>query len=486
MTRPTLEGPRREGPRGPGAIRRSRLSALAALGLCIVVLCGATVRTSWHAGDIPAFARQYRTACSTCHTAAPKLNVLGEAFRLNGYRMPATDLLVRHDGPVPLGNDAWKDQWPRAIWPGELPGQPPFALRIQSDLQATNDESSASEVSYRFPNEIYLLAGTTLGEGIATFLETEWSREEGLEVVQAKMAFQDPLPMLPDRLLNVWVGMQNPYLFTFADRQIDRASRQGFRWQSFRPADAQFLNPTTADELGSSNEFHLGLTEPSIELNGLLTGRLYWGAGVGQGAGEATADNNGYKDVYYKLRYKFGGLDLQGAYGPSGHPVPGAGGQLLDRSLTVEHFGYFGGEPAPDGSTSRHRSFGVNARALYGPWDVGVGFVRATHENAWSGQAPGDLVTASIFGKAEYLVFPWLMGSAKFERFQADIPDEARALGYTDGEVDEVRVMPGFVALLRQNIRGVLEVDWSVRDAARRAQGLRRPVSLWLRLDIAF
>ena len=37
--------------------------------------------------DIPAFARMYRTSCSTCHTAAPKLNVLGEAFRLNGYRL---------------------------------------------------------------------------------------------------------------------------------------------------------------------------------------------------------------------------------------------------------------------------------------------------------------------------------------------------------------------------------------------------------------
>jgi hypothetical protein len=60
--------------------------------------------TPWrHAAPIPAFARMYRTACSTCHTAAPKLNVLGEAFRLNGYEMPQTRLLERADEPVPLG-----------------------------------------------------------------------------------------------------------------------------------------------------------------------------------------------------------------------------------------------------------------------------------------------------------------------------------------------------------------------------------------------
>ena len=54
---------------------------------------GVTVRR----GDIPAFARKYRTGCTTCHTAAPKLNVLGEAFRLNGYRFPENDALLRRD-----------------------------------------------------------------------------------------------------------------------------------------------------------------------------------------------------------------------------------------------------------------------------------------------------------------------------------------------------------------------------------------------------
>ena len=84
--------------------------------------------------DIPAFARMYRTSCSTCHTAAPKLNVLGEAFRLNGYRFPENDKLLRRDSAVVLGGEAWKDLWPRAIWPGEIPGTVPLAFRVANDL----------------------------------------------------------------------------------------------------------------------------------------------------------------------------------------------------------------------------------------------------------------------------------------------------------------------------------------------------------------
>jgi hypothetical protein len=400
--------------------------------------------------------------------------------------MPDNELLLRYDDPIPLGNDAWKDEWPRAIWPGEVPGQVPLAFRIQSDVRFTNDESAATNFTYRFPNEVYLLAGSTLGDGIAAFLETEWSREGGLEVLQAKMAFQDPIPGLPERLLNVWVGMQNPYLFTFADRQIDRAARQKFRWQTFRPSEVRFTNPTTDDELASVNDFRLGLTEPSIELNGLVTGRLYYGIGLAQGAGSGTTDNNNRKDVYYKLRYKFGGLDLRGEYGRTGRPVTGTGGQLLDRSVTVEHFGYFGSEPSADDTEDRHRSFGFNVRTLYGPWDVGVGFVRSRYDSPWPNQVQGGFSTSSVFGKAEYLVFPWLIGSLKLDLFQADIPSEALALGYTQGRVDQMRLLPGVIALLRQNIRGVIEVDWFARDEALNAQALRRPVSVWLRLDVAF
>src|ERR1700675_150022 len=77
------------------------------------------VATESTALAVPAFARKYQTSCQTCHIMFPKLNAVGEAFRLRGYRMPGeTEELVKQP-PVSLGARAYKKLWPQAIWPGE-------------------------------------------------------------------------------------------------------------------------------------------------------------------------------------------------------------------------------------------------------------------------------------------------------------------------------------------------------------------------------
>jgi len=397
----------------------TRLSGLVSvIGMAFVV---STPATSAVASDrpgessrIPAFARMFRTTCSTCHTAAPKLNVMGEAFRLNGYRMPASGLLIRRDDPLPLGDDAWKDEWPRSIWPGEIPGQIPLALRLQTDAQITTQSDGDHVATYAMPHEIYLLAGGSLGGSVSTFLEMIWSPDEGLEVAQAKVLFQD---LIGEGGLNLWLGQQNPFLFTFTDRQIDRAARVKLAWQEFSPSELVLTNPSTGAELTSESDFKLGGTLPSVEINGLLTRRISYGVGLAQGAGAVTDESGGAKDLYYKVRYKLGGLDLRGSYDPGGGPVLSTGGQLLDRSLTVEHFGYFGSDPAgPKGS---QRSFGVNVRGLLGRTDIGVGYVWSRYDDPWNSQANGDLEVATTFGKLEYLFFPWLIGSLKADELRS-------------------------------------------------------------------
>lgn len=432
---------------------------------------------------IPSFSRKYRTTCSTCHTAAPKLNVLGEAFRLKGYRFPENDALLRRDEPVPLGEEPWKDLWPRAIWPGELPGAAPIALRLQNDLQLTRDQESAYRWTFRFPHEVYLLAAATLGEGLAAFFELEWSRELGTDLVQAKLEFQDLVPGLPPRALNLWVGLQNLYLFTFADRQIDRAARQPFLWQQFRMAELELRNPVTGQTLRSSNEFQLRRTQPALELNGLAGGRLYYGVGLAQGGSSRSTDNNNHKDVYWKLRYKLAGLRLDGTYPPGSGPVLGGRGQLMDRSLTLEHFGYLGAEPVGDAQDD-YRAYGVSLRWLYGPLDLGVGYVRARHQRPWGTPQAGDVRYSSLFAKGEHLLLPWVLASLKWEHL---VPRAvASRQGFTEGGAAQTRVLPGLVLLIRQNVRGVVEAELFAADPPLLLPGGKRPHNLWFRLDVAF
>src|SRR5512142_736558 len=54
---------------------------------------------------VPVFSRKYQTSCQTCHSAFPKLNPFGEAFRLNGYRMPKETEDQIKQTPVSLGSE---------------------------------------------------------------------------------------------------------------------------------------------------------------------------------------------------------------------------------------------------------------------------------------------------------------------------------------------------------------------------------------------
>ena len=115
-------------------------------GLCIVfaslavgfVVFGGGVRT---AEAVPAFSRKYKTSCQTCHVVFPKLNPFGEAFRLNGYRMPGeTEELVKQV-PVSLGSEAYEKLWPKMVYPSTLPGNVPLAINVKFGNQQSNPDA---------------------------------------------------------------------------------------------------------------------------------------------------------------------------------------------------------------------------------------------------------------------------------------------------------------------------------------------------------
>jgi hypothetical protein len=100
----------------------------------ILVLPVLSVRVSF---AIPAFSRMYGTSCSTCHIDFPKLNDFGKAFKDAGFKFPKDDESVIKIPPVMLGAPANAELWPKAIWPGTIPGQPPIGLRYNNYFQYT-------------------------------------------------------------------------------------------------------------------------------------------------------------------------------------------------------------------------------------------------------------------------------------------------------------------------------------------------------------
>ena len=86
---------------------------------------------------IPAFSRLYGTSCSTCHIDFPKLNDFGKAFKDAGFKFPKDDESMLKIPPVMLGAPANAELWPKAIWPGTIPGIPPIGLRYNNYFQFT-------------------------------------------------------------------------------------------------------------------------------------------------------------------------------------------------------------------------------------------------------------------------------------------------------------------------------------------------------------
>ena len=85
------------------------------------------------AGAVPIFSRKYQTSCSTCHYAFPQLNAFGKAFLNNGWRYPGGDANFRKEEPVSLGSEAYKQVWPNAIWPSDIPGAAPLMARLNEN-----------------------------------------------------------------------------------------------------------------------------------------------------------------------------------------------------------------------------------------------------------------------------------------------------------------------------------------------------------------
>src|SRR5687767_11956872 len=116
---------------------------------------------------LPVFARRYETSCTTCHVVIPKLSPFGIAFRNNGYRIPTNDARLIKFPDVPLGAPAWKQLWPKAVWPGAIPGIPPIAVRVMTDLNIR--PTAPININFDFPQGLTAYFAGPAGDSFSFF-----------------------------------------------------------------------------------------------------------------------------------------------------------------------------------------------------------------------------------------------------------------------------------------------------------------------------
>jgi hypothetical protein len=376
------------------------------------------------ADAIPAFARKYKTTCVTCHAPFPRLTALGEAFRLNGYKLPAGDELYVKDQPLSMGAAAYKTVFPQAIWPSDIPGMPPVSFQFVSDFNVDIGGTKASRTTLDFAHELELFAAGAFGENLSFFSELEFEGDEF--AFEGWLMWEDILKgSLGENHLNLKAG-------TVGAHEIDLPnSKSGNRISRER-----YLHQT-----------ELALEPDSgVELNGF--GRSWrYAVGVVEGDG-ATSE----KDYYGTLNFKIGGLGFDGSGGTTaeGGLATAPSGYWRDDSILVGGFAYRSKIGPTDANFDR---FGLDARLNYKDVSLSAGYITGDDDSTADKKK-------IFFGEVVYFAFPWLQPFARFERLSSDLAN-----------ADKARIIAGSAILARANVRVTVEGRFFTKNEPKVAAG---------------
>ena len=372
---------------------------------------------------IPSFARKYKTSCSTCHYAFPKLNGFGKAFKNNGYRYPAgQDLEMTKEEPVSLGADAYKKVWPNAIWPSDFAGTSPIALNAIGRFHYDNAVNNKKSAYFEIPSVFDFFYAGTLGDKISYFGEVELAHS-------AEVSYQfgvnyDFIPGFHLKLGSVGLENATPDMLTLTaeDYNVGSLQNQSGSWQ-------------LTDGAGGGVELWGAVNGPGGK------GGFTYNVGVGNGqSDENNFDLNKKKDYYGRVTYKIGGL---GEIGGTAGQASEQSAFYLDNSLRFGGFVY-SGTAISDSANDKFSVIGG---------DIDWWFKRlnmtAVVMQMKSNYLDTKRTSVAYFIEGNYVIYPWLIARARYEYTDPDTNDNNNQVANN--------ILPGIVVMVRANVKFSLE-----------------------------
>jgi hypothetical protein len=390
--------------------------------LTIILLMGLSLLVR-ETQAIPSFARKYKTSCSTCHYAFPKLNGFGKAFKNNGYRYPAgQDLEMTKEEPVSLGAEAYKKVWPNAIWPSDIPGTAPIALNAIGRFHYDNTVNDKKSGYFEIPSVFDFFYGGTLGDKISYFGEVELTRTADVEYQFA--VNYDFKPGFHLKLGSVGLEDATPdhLTLTAEDYNVGSLQNQSGTWQ-------------LTDGAGGGLELWGAGNGPAGK------GGFTYKVGIGNGhSDDNNFDLNRKKDYYGRITYKIGGLgEIGGTTGQASNQSE----FYIDNSLRFGAFVYKG-TANPDSTRDKFSVIGGDIDWWYKR--INMTAVVLQMKSKYLGTNRNSL---AWFVESNYVIYPWLIGRARYESTDPDTNDNSNQV--------ENNILPGIVVMLRANVKFSLE-----------------------------
>ena len=385
----------------------------------------------------PVFARKYKTSCSTCHYAFPKLNAFGKAFKNNGFRYPAgTDEEMRKEEPVSLGSEAYKKVFPDAIWPTDIPGTPPLAFRAIGRFLKFDKNTEDGKSSFEMPHELALLFAGTFDDHISYHGEIEF--EHAAEIgYDFKVQYDfSPAAHLAFGTVGLNHMMAEDLRLTANHYNIVNLRNQSGTWR-IRSGAAGGI------ELWGAGNGPGG------------RGGFTYAAGVGNGQRDGeNYDKNKSKDFYGRVTYKIGGLGEIGGTEGQGSSTSAF---YIDNSFRIGGFAYSGTAVASAGDDD----FSVIGGDI--DWWFNRLNVVAAAMQMKSTYAGFERKSFTYFSEANYVLYPWLIAYARYEFTDKNTDDNLNA---------QTTILPAIVAMVRANVKCSLEYKIPLDSAGKNTGGL--------------
>jgi hypothetical protein len=430
---------------------------------------------------IPPFSRQYGTSCSTCHVDFPKLNDFGKAFKDAGFKFPKADEDFIKIPPVMLGAPAQKEMWPRAIYPGNLPGMPPIGIRYATFFQVLSRNRNNFNTGEFIPRTdfqngtlSFFMAGN-FGSDIAYWIDDDIAAggsgaEGGMGDAYLKFVNIGRFLKLPKDALSLRIG-QFELDLPFSPARSWNLSGWDIFEQPNVNVGATVNNGFTMDAAAQGIEFSGGHSYRGYHyslaiVNQNTSGTTASGANVGPG-GDAFFSDSNIKDLYGRFSYRFNlekdaasrnEIQAAGATGPRDHTY-----------LDVGAFGFYGRSVQRLGEFTAREPFyrlGVNANFNYRNFNLFGMYLYGHDRNqipteTSDGFTPGPSVHfGGGFMEADYLAFPWMMTILRWD----NVNSASDRLNGVDGagffspfHSTRQRITPGVQFLIHANIKAAFE-----------------------------
>jgi hypothetical protein len=417
---------------------------------------------------IPYFARKYGTSCTTCHNDFPELNDFGWAFKKNGFKFPKDDETFVKEPPVLLGAKAQREVFPKAVFPGEIPGFIPASLRYSGFL--TYSSKQPLEVPFQprvdlFASNVFsIISAGSFGERLSWWVDDDISAdgsgaEGGLGDGYLKVNDIGHYLRLPKDTLNARFGQFELDLPFTEARTINLTGYDIYD----QTASAGILGTT-------NNPFTLGAPQRGFELGGYPNdGNFTWSVALVNGSNDTAPINNG-KNIYAHISQKFNlerdaavrrEVMAAGPTGPHDHTsiLVGAFYDYGRNVLNVDRQLYpdFGDINEPYYRTGGYFRFRFRSDfEMYGLGMFGHDANHIPNVPALALDHGPPVNFSGGFVQAQYWAYPWIIAIARYDLVNS-------ATDYYNGVSERFsrnRFSPGIQFLIRANLKFAFEYQY--------------------------